>query len=305
MSWQPVESPRAEAPSCPALELTLVPRVRDLGGFAVRRALPAAERQMIGPFIFWDHMGPSRFAPGAGLDVRPHPHIGLATVTYLFAGAILHRDSLGTVQRIEPGAVNWMTAGRGIVHSERTPREARAAGAMLSGIQAWLALPRTHEESDPAFSHHPAASLPEIADGGATIRVIAGTFAGHRSPVPVVWETLYVDVHLRPNGRFRLPPEHPERGLYVADGEVKIAGDPIPAGCLLVFRPGDEIVAQAGVAPARLLALGGAPMDGPRYVWWNLVASSRARIERAAAAWEAGEFPAVPGESERIPAPPR
>ncbi len=304
MSWQPAEPPVTEPRGCPGLELTLAARERDLGGFSVRRVLPAAQRRMVGPFIFWDQMGPARFAPGHGIDVRPHPHIGLATVTYLFAGEILHRDSLGTVQAIHPGAVNWMTAGRGIVHSERTPPEVRATGAALAGIQAWVALPRAHEETAPAFSHHPADSLPEIDDAGATIRVIAGTFAGARSPVPVLWETLYVDVQLRAGGHFVLPPEHAERALYVADGTVALAGEPARTGRMCIFRPGDAIVIDAA-APARILCLGGAPMDGPRHVWWNLVSSSRERIDRAADDWEAGRFPSVPGETERIPLPAR
>ncbi|MCW5889196.1 MAG: pirin family protein [bacterium] len=306
MSWQPAEPPDVEPRGCPALELVLAPRERDLGGFSVRRALPAPQRHMVGPFIFWDQMGPARFAPGRGIDVRPHPHIGLATVTYLFEGEILHRDSLGTVQPIRPGAVNWMTAGRGIVHSERTPPAARAAGPALSGIQAWVALPREHEETAPAFSHHAAEALPVLDDAGARVRVIAGTFAGARSPVPVRWETLYVDVQLRPGGRFALPSEHAERALYVAEGRVVIAGDDAPAGRMLVFRPGDTIVIAAPAdTAARVLCLGGAPMDGPRHVWWNFVSSSRERLDAAAADWEAGRFPAVPGETERIPLPAR
>jgi redox-sensitive bicupin YhaK (pirin superfamily) len=304
MSWQPAEAPVVEPRGCPGLELTLAARERDLGGFSVRRVLPAPQRQLVGPFIFWDQMGPARFAPGTGIDVRPHPHIGLATVTYLFEGEILHRDSLGTVQTITPGAVNWMTAGRGIVHSERTPPAARAAGATLSGIQAWVALPREHEECEPAFSHHPADTLPQLDGDGATIRVIAGTFGGARSPVPVLWETLYVDVQLRPGGRFVLTPEHAERALYVAEGSVTLAGDPVEAGRMCVFRPGDAIPIEAA-SPARILCLGGAPMDGPRHVFWNLVSSSRERIARAADDWEAGRFPAVPGETERIPLPAR
>jgi redox-sensitive bicupin YhaK (pirin superfamily) len=304
MSWQPCDEPAATGAPMPdpALETVLVPRSRDLGGFRVRRVLPSAQRQVVGPFVFFDEMGPARFAPGAGLDVRPHPHIGLATVTYLFEGEILHRDSLGTVQPIRPGEVNWMTAGRGIVHSERTPPALRAGGAPLAGIQAWVALPRRDEETEPAFAHHGQAELPLVEGEGARVRLIAGAAFGARSPVRVHSAMFYADAELAPGARLALPPEHDERGVYVVSGAVEIAGQRFAAGRLLVFRAGPEVVLRAD-GSARCLVLGGEPMDGPRHVFWNFVSSSRDRIEQAKADWRAERFPAVPGDSERIPLP--
>jgi redox-sensitive bicupin YhaK (pirin superfamily) len=286
---------------CP-IETVIVPRTRDLGGFEVRRALPSARRRMVGPFVFLDQMGPATFRGGKGLDVRPHPHIGLATVTYLFDGAILHRDSLGTVQLIEPGAVNWMTAGRGIVHSERTPPEARRDGGSLSGIQTWVALPRAHEETEPSFAHTPAAALPTLDGGGVRIRVIAGTLHGARSPVRVFSETIYADAALAAGARLEIPAEQEERAAYVVEGAVEESGASFGAGQLLVLRPGAPVVLRAGSA-ARVLVLGGEPMDGPRHIWWNFVGSSAERIDRAADDWKAGRFAPVPGETERIPLP--
>jgi len=302
MSWQPAADPAARTPGCPGLETVIVPRARDIGGFEVRRALPAAERRMVGPFVFWDQMGPATLAPGKGIDVRPHPHIGLATVTYLFAGEILHRDSLGSTQAIRPGAVNWMTAGRGIVHSERTPDALRPAGGPLFGIQSWVALPKAHEDTPPAFVHHAAEALPVIEGEGKRVRVIAGAIYGVRSPVATLSETVYADVALDAGARLPLPPEHEERALYLVSGAVDIAGDRFEAGRLLVFRPGDAITVLAGEA-TRLFILGGEPMDGPRHVWWNFVASSRERIEAAKADWAAGRFAPVPGDDEFIPLP--
>ncbi|HEV7731148.1 MAG TPA: pirin family protein [Candidatus Binatia bacterium] len=280
----------------------IVPRPRDLGGFSVLRVLPAAQRQTVGPFIFLDQMGPATFAPGHGIDVRPHPHIGLATVTYLFAGEILHRDSLGTVQTIRPGDVNWMTAGRGIVHSERTPPDARATGATVSGIQAWVALPQAHEEAEPGFVHHPAASLPVIDGDGVTLRLIAGTWDEKRSPLATFSETLYADATLANDARLALPTDVAERGIYVADGRVDIAGEVFDAGRLLVAQPGAEVVVRA-LGAARVLVLGGEPTDGHRHIWWNFVTSSRDRLEQAKADWQAGRFPSVPGETEFTPLP--
>ncbi|HEX6981117.1 MAG TPA: pirin family protein [Alphaproteobacteria bacterium] len=286
-----------------SLEMVIVPRTRDLGdGFEVRRALPSAQRRMVGPFVFFDQMGPVVFRAGQGLDVRPHPHIGLATVTYLFEGEILHRDSLGTVQPIRPGAVNWMTAGRGIAHSERTAPDVRATGGPLFGIQSWLALPKRHEETEPGFVHVAAGDLPILSDARAHVRVIAGTFHGARAPVPTFSDMFYADAALEPGGHVVLPAEHEERAIYVAAGTVEIAGDSFAAGQLLVFRPRDEIVVRAP-ASARVLLLGGEPMDGPRLVWWNFVASSQDRIEQAKADWKAGRFMPVPGETEFIPLP--
>jgi redox-sensitive bicupin YhaK (pirin superfamily) len=305
MSWRPCEDPIAgDRRSCEALDIVIVPRVRDLGGFNVRRALPSAKRQMVGPFIFWDQMGPAEFALGEGMDVRPHPHIGLATLTYLFEGEIVHRDSLGSAQAITPGDVNWMTAGKGIVHSERTAAEWRAkAGRRMFGIQSWIALPKAAEEAPPEFFHHGAASLPVIEDGGARVRIIAGGLYGQSSPVRTFSEMFYADAELERGAKLPLPAGHEERAIYIATGEVGIAGDRFEAGRLLVFRPGDEIAITA-VAPSRLLLLGGEPMDGPRHIWWNFVSSSLERIEEAKEAWAQRRFAIVPGdETEFIPLP--
>ncbi len=302
MSWQPANAPAIESRGCPGLAGVIAPRPHDLGGFTVRRLLPAPATRSVGPFVFWDQMGPADLAPGRGVDVRPHPHIGLATITYLFAGTILHRDSLGSVQPIEPGAVNWMTAGRGIVHSERTPPALRPTGSPLSGIQAWVALPRAQEECAPAFVHHPAASLPVVEAAGATIRVLVGSLEGVRSPVVPASPMVYADAVLAAGARVVLPPEHPERALHVASGSVLVAGERFEAGQLLLFRPGDAIPITSDV-PARVLLLGGEPLDGPRYLWWNFVSTSRDRIEQAKADWSASRFAPVPDETERIPLP--
>ena len=305
MSWQPAVDPLCEGKAAAALiETVIVPRTRDLGGFEVRRALPSARRQMVGPFIFWDQMGPAEFILGQGLDVRPHPHIGLATVTYLFEGEVLHRDSLGTLQPIRPGDVNWMTAGRGIAHSERTSPEVRAKGGRLFGIQAWVALPATEEETAPDFTHHGRDDLPMVSGEGKKVRLIVGSLYGERSPVPTFSAMFYADAALEAGAKLPLPAEHEERAVYVAGGAVEVAGDRFDAGQLLVFRPGDEITLVAS-KPARLLLLGGEPMDGPRHIWWNFVSSRQDRIEQAKADWQAGRFEAVPGESEFIPLPER
>jgi len=302
MSWQPAPEPAVEQRSCPGLETVVAPRPRDLGGFEVRRLLPAVARRSVGPFVFWDQMGPATFPPGRGIDVRPHPHIGLATITYLFAGTILHRDSLGSVQPIEPGAVNWMTAGRGIVHSERTPPALRPAGSPLAGIQAWVALPREQEECAPAFVHHPAASLPVVEAAGATIRVLVGSLYGLRSPVVPASPMFYADAVLAAGARLELPAEHAERAVHVASGSITVAGERFEAGRLLVFRAGDPIPITTS-EPARVMLLGGDPLDGPRFLWWNFVSSSRDRIEQAKADWNAFRFAGVPDETEHIPLP--
>lgn len=287
------------------VDTVIVPRARDIGGFEVRRALPSARRQMVGPFIFWDQMGPARFPSGEGMDVRPHPHIGLATLTYLFDGEIMHRDSLGTAQPIRPGEVNWMTAGRGIVHSERTDSVLRAAGAALYGIQAWVALPKSHEEVAPSFAHLGSAALPTIEGEGKRVRVVAGTLWGATSPVPSHSEMIYADAVLDTGAQLPVPAEHEERAVYVVEGTVSIAGDRFECGQLLVLHPGDAVTVQAE-SQARVLVLGGEPMDGPRYIWWNFVASSRDRIEAAKADWQARRFAIVPGdEQEFIPLPER
>jgi len=285
-----------------AIRNLIRPRPRDLGGFSVRRVLPAPGLKMVGPFIFFDHLGPAVFAPGTGIDVRPHPHIGLATVTYLFEGALLHRDSLGVVATIEPGAVNWMTAGRGIVHSERTGPELRASGHRIHGIQSWVALPREFEQVDPAFRHHSAASLPEFAIGEATVRVIAGHAYGSASPVEVFAPTLYVDVVLPPGASLPAPEDHEERACYLAEGQLSIDGAPVEAGNMAVLEPGAAARLESS-AGARVLLLGGAAADGPRHIWWNFVSSSPQRMEQAKQDWRAGRFPAVPGETEHIPLP--
>jgi redox-sensitive bicupin YhaK (pirin superfamily) len=284
-------------------ETVLTPRPRDIGAFEVRRVLPSARRRMVGPFIFFDQMGPKVFKPGDAVDVRPHPHIGLATVTYLFDGEIMHRDSLGSAQVIRPGAVNWMTAGRGIVHSERTPEDRRAGGEKLYGIQTWIALPKAHEEAPPAFVHHAADTLPKVADGGAQVVVIAGEAWGYRSPVAVFSETLYADVRLDAGARLQLPRDVDERAIYVLDGAVQVAGESFPSSTLAAFRKGDDVVIEAE-APCHLVVIGGATMDGPRHIWWNLVSSSQDRIEQAKLDWKNGRFPKVPGdETEFIPLP--
>ena len=285
-----------------ALETIIVPHSRDLGGFSVKRVLPAVERRMVGPFVFFDQMGPAMFDPGTGIDVRPHPHIGLATVTYLFEGEILHRDTLGSVQAIRPGEINWMTAGRGIAHSERTGPEVRAAGGRLAGIQSWIALPRDDEETEPGFAHHGAAALPTVAGDGKHVRLLIGAAFGARSPVRTFSETLYADIALDAGARLALPDEPEERALYLVAGTATIAGEEFAPGRLLVLRPRTEIVVTARSA-VRLMLLGGAPLDGPRHVWWNFVSSSHDRIEQAKADWRAGRFPAVPGDSEFIPLP--
>jgi len=305
MSWHTADDPApGDALACRAIETIIVPRARDLGGFEVRRALPSPRRQMVGPFIFWDQMGPAEFVLGEGIDVRPHPHIGLATVTYLFDGEIVHRDSLGTLETIRPGALNLMSAGRGIVHSERSGAEARARGARLSGIQAWVALPASHEEGAPAFTHYAEDRLPVIAGDGATVRLIGGEALGARSPVETPMAMLYADVSLEPGAGVPLDALYEERGIYTVAGTIEIAGDRFGPGQLLVFRPGDRITIRA-VDAARFMMLGGDPMDGPRHIWWNFVSSRKERIDQAKAEWSQGQFDSVPGESEFIPLPAR
>ena len=285
-----------------AVEVVVTPATRDLGdGFQVRRALPSPQRRMIGPFVFLDEMGPVRLAPGAGLDVRPHPHIGLATVTFLFEGEILHQDSLGVRQPIRPGDVNWMIAGRGIVHSERTPQALRAQGAALWGLQSWLALPQPDEELAPSFRHHPAAELPQASFGGAKLRLIAGTLFGLRSPVKTLSALFYAEATLDQGARLELAPEHEERGAYVVDGQISVDGQEFPRGRLVAFRSGVHVVLGART-PARVMLLGGQTL-GARHIWWNFVSSSRERIEQAKQDWKAGRFAAVPGDPEFIPLP--
>jgi redox-sensitive bicupin YhaK (pirin superfamily) len=304
MSWMPATDPLlGDKRSCDALELVIVPRVRDLGdGFAVRRALPHGRRQMVGPFIFFDQMGPVQFIAGQGLDVRPHPHIGLATVTYLFDGRVMHRDSEGNALEITPGAMNLMTAGRGIAHSERSPAGARHGTEGMFGIQSWIALPQAHEETAPSFQHFDAASLPLIEDGGVKARVIAGSAFGRTSPVGMLSQWLYAEVVLAAGASAPLDPDQEERAIYVVEGEVEIAGDRFEGPRLLVFRPGDRITVRA-LRDARLMFLGGAALEGPRYIWWNFVSSRQERIEQAKEDWKTGRFAPVPNETEFIPLP--
>jgi redox-sensitive bicupin YhaK (pirin superfamily) len=280
----------------------LKPHQRDLGGFSVRRLLPGFPDKMIGPFVFFDHMGPVRFAPGSGVDVRPHPHIGLATVTYLFEGAIVHRDSLGTVQRIEAGDVNWMTAGSGIVHSERSPAAERAAGSQLHGLQTWVALPKAHEQTDPGFSHHAQATLPLLAEPGVEMRLIAGTFRGQQSPVPVYSDTLYVAAEMQAGSRLTLEAEHEERAVYVVAGDITVDDMTAPLQHMAVLPQGKSVEIRAADR-ATLMLLGGARLDGDRHVWWNFVASSRELLEIAKQRWREQRFAPVPGETEFIPLP--
>lgn len=284
------------------IELSIAPRPRDLGGFSVRRALPDDRRQMVGPFIFYDHFGPVQFSPGQGMDVRPHPHIGLATVTYLFDGRILHRDSLENVQEIAPGAMNLMTAGRGIVHSERTPPGPRAAGQTMLGVQSWLALPLAHEETEPSFQHFSADVLPVVEDRGFFARVIAGAAFGASSPVETLSEWFYVELRLAAGASAPLDAEYEQRALYLVDGAVEIAGERFEEPQLLIFRPGAAVSIRA-LSDARMMLLGGAPLDGRRFVWWNLVSSRKDRIEQAKRDWREGRFPSVPGDAEFIPLP--
>ena len=310
MSWNPALDPSIPiGDAVDAIEAVIVPRARDLGGFEVRRALPSAQRQMVGPFIFFDQMGPAEFLTGQGIDVRPHPHIGLATVTYLLKGRLHHRDSLGTDQWIEPGAVNLMMAGHGITHSERTDGPLRSKPHTMFGLQTWLALPKKNEDDPAAFVHAQGSLLPELEGEGKTVRLILGHAWGERVPVDTPSEVFYADATLDPGAAIPLPDDHEDRGIYILAGEVTVGGQTFPAGQMLVFRPGDRISVRAGGQGARLMLLGGATMDGPRHIWWNFVASSKERIDAAKEAWRAGDwahgrFRLPPDDNaEFIPAP--
>ncbi|MGE3247338.1 MAG: pirin family protein [Beijerinckiaceae bacterium] len=281
-----------------AAEHIIVPRVTDLGGIKVRRALPAKETQMVGPFIFFDEFGPGEFLKGKGLDVRPHPHIGLSTVTYLFDGAIMHRDSLGSEQLIRPGELNLMTAGKAIVHSERTPQEMRD-GAKLYGIQTWMALPKRLEESEPSFVHHGMEDMPEVEDGGMRLRVVMGSMFGKASAARAPTQTFYGDAALAASAVLPFGTDYEERAVYVSSGAIEIDGERYDSGRLIVLRPGLAIEIRA-LADARLLVFGGEPMDGPRYIWWNFVSSRKDAMMQAAEDWENGRMPAVPGDSEEF-----
>ena len=285
------------------LEIVIAPRVSEIvDDFKVRRVLPSARRRMVGPFIFLDQMGPEVLQVNRGLDVAPHPHIGLATVTYLFEGELLHRDGLGMVQPIRPGEVNWMTAGSGIAHSERTPPEMRLSGSALFGIQSWVALPKGYEESDPAFTHYGADELPIVEGDGKRMRLITGSLYGAHSPVQTLSSMFYADITLVEGARLSVPVEHEERAAFIVEGMVQLLPDDgtYSAGQLLVFKPGAEIILRAH-EPARMMLLGGESMDGPRHIWWNFV--SKERIEQAKEDWREGRFAPVPEETEFIPLP--
>jgi redox-sensitive bicupin YhaK (pirin superfamily) len=289
-----------------ALETIVVTRERELvNDFKVRRVLPSARRRMVGPFVFLDQMGPELLRAGRGLDVAPHPHIGLATVTYLFAGELLHRDGLGTVERIRPEEVNWMTAGSGLAHSERTPPELRSNDNELFGLQSWVALPLRYEETKPEFIHYGAGQLPLLEADGKRVRVITGTLYGARSPVQTLSDMFYADVTLNKGARISVPVEHEERAAYVVTGSIEVLEDRtiFESGRLLVFRRGAEITLQASELSARLMLLGGEPLDGKRHIWWNFVSSSPERIEQAKADWKARRFAPVPQETEFIRLP--
>ncbi len=310
MSWNPALDPSIPiGDAVDAIDTVIVPRARDLGGFEVRRALPSVARQMVGPFIFFDQMGPAEFLTGKGIDVRPHPHIGLGTVTYLLRGRIHHRDSLGTDAWIDPGAVNWMLAGQGITHSERQDGAIRQGPHSLFGLQTWLALPKSQEDDPAAFIHAPADTLPVLQGEGKEVRLILGTAYGEAAPIKLPFEVFYADAVLEAGASIPLPDDHEDRGVYILAGEVTVGGQTFPTGQMLVFRPGDRISVKAGDAGARLMLLGGATMDGPRHIWWNFVASSKDRIDAAKEAWRAGDwahgrFRLPPADdSEFIPAP--
>jgi len=281
----------------------LQPHDKDLGGgFKVRRLLPAAQRRSVGPFVFFDHFGPATEQPGTEHDVRPHPHIGLSTVTYLFEGAMMHRDSLGSVQEILPGAINWMTAGRGIVHSERKPERLKADTYVNHGLQLWAALPQAHEEAEPSFEHTPASAIPEVVEQGVTVRVLVGEAFGARSPVKTLSQTIYLDIALPAGGRFELPALAPELAVYVVDADARVNGESIPVHTMAVLPDGQGAVLTSDTA-ARLMVIGGEPLDGPRYITWNFVSSRRERILEAGADWAAQRMGHVPGETEFIPLP--
>ena len=304
MSWSPCPDPElGDRASADAIEMLIVPRAVDLGEMEVRRALPSTKRQMVGPFIFFDQMGPAVFLTDQGIDVRPHPHINLSTLTYLFEGEILHRDSLGNEQPIKPGALNWMRAGRGIVHSERTSEERKRTGQKLFGLQTWMALPANQEEVDPAFIHHRSGDLPQINADGVQARLIAGAAFGARSPLKTASETLYADIQLASGCQVPIDASYEERALYTIAGNIKIGNDSFEPGQLLVLRPSDTATVTAST-DSRFMLFGGEPMEGPRYIWWNFVSSRRERIEMAKEEWAKGRFDTVPGDEEEfIPLP--
>ena len=310
MSWNPAMEPHCpQTADVDAIETLIIPRARDLGGFEVRRALPSAKRQMVGPFIFFDQMGPAEFLTDGGIDVRPHPHIGISTVTYLYQGEFEHRDSTGAHQLIYPGEVNLMAAGQGVTHSERTSEKTRAGRNALFGVQTWIALPDEHEETEAAFEHHGQDALPFLQGEGKEVRLILGTAWGEKAPANTYSEMFYADAVLAAGAKIPLPDDHEDRGIYVVQGTIEVAGQSFAAGQMMVFRPGDAITVAAGEAGARLMLLGGATLNGPRHIWWNFVASSKERIDAAkeswaAGDWENGRFHLPPGDDQEfIPLP--
>ena len=302
MSWRKASEPLSVDSSIPAIERILAGRKRDIGGFSVERLLPAMARRHVGPFVFFDHMGPAQLAPGQGMDVRPHPHINLATVTYLFEGEIVHRDSVGSLQPIRPGAINWMTAGRGIVHSERTSPENRKTGTRVHGLQLWVGLPKDKEEVAPEFTHYPADSLPELEDSGVRVRVLAGSAYGETSPVRTLSPLFYVEARIPAGEELPVPAGYEERAVYIVEGVVGCGQERVEPSKMVVFAAGANPVLRAK-SDARVVMIGGAPLDGERYLWWNFVSSSRERIEQAKRDWKEGSFAQVPGETEFIPLP--
>ena len=291
--------------SASAFERTVIPSTRDLGdGFEIRRALPSSACRAIGPFVFFDQFGPKVFRPGDGLDVRPHPHIGLATVTYLFDGEIVHRDSLGNAQVIRPGEVNWMIAGRGIVHSERTASSTRSAESTLAGIQSWVALPQNEEQCSPNFVHHSARNLPLLQNAGRRLRLIAGTLFGERAAVATLSPMAYADAELDTGAELEFGDEFEQAAIYVVDGSIEAGNEHFGAARLLLPRSGERVRLRAG-RPSRLMLMAGAPLEGPRYLWWNFVSSSRERLKQARSDWQQGRFGLIPGDAaEFIPLPP-
>jgi hypothetical protein len=289
------------------IELLVQGRAHELSpGFAVRRVLPSVKRRMVGPFIFLDHFGPMVVPPGGnGMEVRPHPHIGLATVTYLFEGGIFHRDSLGYAQAIRPGDVNWMTAGSGIAHSERTEEAMKKTGFRMHGVQTWVALPKAHEETAPSFQHVPAGELPAWQEAGTSLRLIVGSYAGRTAPTTHFSPIFYVAGEMPAAGGIKVLPEHAERSLYLSEGTATVGDRQLGVGDLAVLAAGVPVDVLAGPQGARLMLLGGAPIEGPRHIWWNFVSSSKERIEKAKADWKEGRFAKVPGDSEFIPLPDR
>jgi redox-sensitive bicupin YhaK (pirin superfamily) len=304
MSWMPATEPaERDCPETPALAKIIEARPRQIDGLAIGRVLPAIGQRMVGPFIFFDHVGPAELAPGQGLDVRPHPHINLATVTYLFEGAMEHRDNIGSHQIIRPGEINWMTAGRGIAHSERTPADLRASGSAMHGIQLWIALPTADEEVAPDFHHHPASALPALERDGARLRLLIGQAYGMTSPVRTFSPMFYVEVEVEAGALLPLPAEHRERAVYVIEGALVCGSERVESRRLALFAPGSSPVMRAESA-SRVMLLGGDPLDGPRHIWWNFVSSSRERIEQAKRDWRERRFPPIPGDDEEfIPLP--